>query len=75
MTTGVTNVHNIQLPMIPDGCYIPDGVYGGAGLLAVTTSTGLRVRYIMQNVQNEGAKAVVTSTLMQITTTGFRIAR
>jgi hypothetical protein len=75
MTTGITNVHNIQLPMIPDGCYIPDGVYGGAGLLAVTTSTGLRVRYIMQNVQNEGAKAVVTSTLMQITTTGFRIAR
>lgn len=75
MTTGVTNVHNIQLPMIPDGCYIPDGVYGGAGLLAVTTSTGLRVRYIMQNAQNEGNKAVVTSTLLQITTTGFRIAR
>lgn len=73
--TGVTCVHNIQLPMIPDGCYIPDGVYGGAGILAVTTSTGLRVRYIMQNVQNEGAKAVVTSTLLQITTTGFRIAR
>lgn len=75
MTTGVINVHNIQLPMIPDGCYIPDGVYGGAGLLAVTTSTGLRVRYIMQNVQNEGAKALTTSTLLQITTTGFRIAR
>ena len=75
MTTGVTSVHNIQLPMIPDGCYIPDGVYGGAGLLAVTTSTGLRVRYIMQNVQNEGAKALATSTLLQITTTGFRIAR
>jgi hypothetical protein len=75
MTTGVTNVHNIQLPMIPDGCYIPDGVYGGAGLLAVTTSTGLRVRYIMQNAQNEGNKAVITSTLLQITTTGFRIAR
>lgn len=75
MTTGVINVHNIQLPMIPDGCYIPDGVYGGAGLLAVTTSTGLRVRYIMQNVQNEGAKALATSTLLQITTTGFRIAR
>ena len=74
-TTGVTSVHNIQLPMIPDGCYIPDGVYGGAGLLAVTTSTGLRVRYIMQNVQNEGAKALATSTLLQITTTGFRIAR
>lgn len=73
--TGITCTHNIQLPMIPDGCYIPDGVYGGAGLLSVTTSTGLRVRYIMQNAQNEGNKAVVTSTLLQITTTGFRIAR
>jgi hypothetical protein len=74
-TTGVTCVHNIQLPMIPDGCYIPDGTYGGAGLLAITSSTGLRVRWIMQNPENEGAKPIVTSTLMQITTTGFRLAR
>jgi hypothetical protein len=75
LTTGVTNVHNIQVPMIPDGCYIPDGNYGGAGLLAITTSTGLKLRWIMQNANNEGAKPLITSTLMQITTTGFRLAR
>ena len=74
-TTGVTCLHQIQVPMSPDGCYIPDGTYGGAGLLAITTSTGLRLRWIMQNPANEGAKPIVTSTLMQITTTGFRLAR
>lgn len=73
--TGVTCLHNIQVPMSPDGCYIPDGTYGGAGLLAITTSTGLRLRWIMQNANNEGNKPLVTSTLMQITTTGFRLAR
>jgi hypothetical protein len=61
--------------MIPDGCYIPDGTYGGAGLLAITTSTGLKLRWIMQNASNEGNKTPITSTLMQITTTGFRLAR
>lgn len=75
VTTGVTNLHNIQVPMIPDGCYIPDGNYGGAGILAITTSTGLRLRWIMQNANNEGTKPLITSTLMQITTTGFRLAR
>jgi hypothetical protein len=75
MNTGITNIHNIQVPMSPDGCYIPDGTYGGAGLLAITTSTGLRIRWIMQNAANEGNKALVTSTLMSITTTGFRLAR
>lgn len=74
-TTGVTCLHQIQVPMSPDGCYIPDGTYGGAGLLAITTSTGQRLRWIMQNPANEGAKPIVTSTLMQITTTGFRLAR
>jgi hypothetical protein len=74
-TTGVTCLHNIQVPMSPDGCYVPDGTYGGAGLLAITTSTGQRLRWIMQNPTNEGAKPLVTSTLMQITTTGFRLAR
>ena len=74
-TTGITCLHNIQVPMSPDGCYVPDGTYGGAGLLAITTSTGQRLRWIMQNTANEGAKPLVTSTLMQITTTGFRLAR
>jgi hypothetical protein len=74
-TTGVTCLHQIQVPMIPDGCYIPDGNYGGAGLLAITTSTGLKLRWIMQNANNEGNKPLITSTLMQITTTGFRLAR
>lgn len=73
--TGVTCLHNIQVPMIPDGCYIPDGTYGGAGLLAITTSTGLRLRWIMQNANNEGTKTPITSTLLQVTTTGFRLAR
>lgn len=73
--TGITCLHNISVPMIPDGCYIPDGTYGGAGILSVTTSTGLKIRWIMQNPENEGAKPLITSTLLQITTTGFRYAR
>ena len=75
MTTGITNVHNIQVPMIPDGCYIPDGTYAGAGILSVTTSTGLRLRYLFQMPPNEGNPAFVTSTLLQFTVTGFRYAR
>jgi len=74
-TTGITCLHNIQLPMSPDGCYIPDGEYGGAGILRVTTSTGLILRYIFQNPTEEGNKALTTSALLQIITTGFRIAR
>lgn len=75
--TSITNVHNIQVPMIPDGCYIPDGTYAGAGILAVTTSTGLKLRYIFQNPTNEGVnnQPIVTSTLLQFTVTGFRYAR
>ena len=75
MTTGLVNVHNIQLPMSPDGCYIPDGTYNGAGILSVTTSTGQRIRWTMVRPQHEGAKAVITSTLLQFTVTGFRLAR
>ena len=74
--TSVTNLHNIQVPMIPDGCYIPDGTYNGAGILSVTTSTGLKLRYAFQNLPNEGVgQARVTSTLLQFTVTGFRYAR
>jgi hypothetical protein len=61
--------------MSPDGCYIPDGTYNGAGILSVTTSTGLIMRYIFQNPATEGNKTQVTSQLLQITTTGFRLAR
>lgn len=75
MTTGITNIHQIQVPMIPDGCYIPDGTYAGAGILAVTTSTGLRLRYMFQMPPNEGNPPFVTSTLLQFTVTGFRYAR
>lgn len=75
MTTGLVNVHTVQLPMIPDGCYIPDGVYGGAGLLSVTTSTGLKIRWAMIRPQNEGMKVLLTSTLLQYTVHGFRLAR
>lgn len=47
-TSGVTNRISIQLPMSPDGCYIPDGTYGGAGILEVfTTSVGQYIRYAM----------------------------
>lgn len=75
-TTAVTNIHQIQVPMIPDGCYIPDGTYAGAGILAVTTSTGLKLRFIFQNPTNEGVgQPIVTSTLLQFTVTGFRYAR
>ena len=75
-TTAVTNIHNIQVPMIPDGCYIPDGTYAGAGILAVTTSSGLKLRFIFQNPTNEGVgQPIVTSTLLQFTVTGFRYAR
>lgn len=74
--TSVTNIHQIQVPMIPDGCYIPDGTYAGAGILAVTTSTGLKLRYLFQNPTNEGVgQPIVTSTLLQFTVTGFRYAR
>jgi hypothetical protein len=73
--TAITCVHNVQLPMSPDGCYIPDGTYNGAGILSVTTSTGLIMRYIFQNPATEGFKTQVTSQLLQITTTGFRLAR
>ena len=74
--TSVTNIHQIQVPMIPDGCYIPDGTYAGAGILAVTTSTGLKLRYIFQNPTNEGVgQPIVTSNLLQFTVTGFRYAR
>lgn len=74
--TSMTNLHNIQVPMIPDGCYIPDGTYNGAGILSVTTSTGLKLRYAFQNLPNEGVvQARVTSTLLQFTVTGFRYAR
>ena len=75
LTSGLTNVHVVQLPMIPDGCYIPDGVYGGAGLLSVTTSTGLKIRWIFQNPSTEGTKRRFTSTLLQFTVNGFRLAR
>jgi len=75
MTTGLTNIHNIQVPMIPDGCYIPDGTYNGAGILSVTTSTGLKLRYIYQRPPNEGSPPVTTSSLLQFTVTGFRYAR
>jgi hypothetical protein len=75
MTTGLTNIHNIQVPMIPDGCYIPDGTYGGAGILAVTQSTGLNMRFIFQNVPGEGNAPKVTSSLLQFTVSGFRYAR
>ena len=75
MATGLTCLHNIHLPMSPDGCYIPDGEYGGAGILRVTTSTGLILRYIFQNPTEELARPQATSQLLQITTTGFRIAR
>ena len=76
VTTGITNLHNVQIPMIPDGCYIPDGTYGGAGILSVTTSTGLILRYMFQNPPNEGVgQPLVTSSLLQFTVTGFRYAR
>lgn len=72
MTSGLTDVHNIQLPMIPDGCYIPDGVYGGAGILSVTTSTGLRLRWMFQTLDG---MAATTSQFLSFTVTGFRLAR
>ena len=76
VSTGITNLHNVQIPMIPDGCYIPDGTYGGAGILSVTTSTGLILRYMFQNPPNEGVgQPFVTSSLLQFTVTGFRYAR
>ena len=75
MSTGITNLHNILLPMSPDGCYIPDGTYNGAGILSVTTSTGQRVRFLTVHPNDEGGKTLVTSTLLQFTVTGFRLAR
>lgn len=72
MTSGAANVHNIQLPMSPDGCYIPDGTYGGAGILSVMGNTGQTVRYIMQAGE---AGLLVTSTNLTFTVTGFRYAR
>jgi hypothetical protein len=80
MTTGICNVHNVQIPMIPDGCYIPDGTYAGAGILAVTTSTGLRLRFVFQRPNADGVGTIsqpgnISSSLLQFTVTGFRLAR
>ena len=72
MDSGLTCVHNISLPMIPDGCYIPDGTYNGAGLLSITTSTGLRIRYMFQTMDGFAA---TTSQALSFTVTGFRLAR
>lgn len=81
--SGITHIHNIQLPMSPDGCYIPDGTYGGAGILSVTTSAGQYLRYAM--VAGETSTGVFTSAAqlgvngsslaLGITVTGFRYAR
>jgi hypothetical protein len=74
--TSITNLHNIQLPMSPDGCYIPDGTYNGAGILSVMNNSGQTIRYITVGPSNEPPnKALVTSTLLQFTVTGFRLAR
>jgi hypothetical protein len=71
--TSIANVHNIQVPMSPDGCYIPDGNYtGGAGLLDVMDNTSQVIRYIMQGGEAPG---FVTSTALAFTVTGFRYAR
>ena len=82
-TSGVTNTHNIQLPMSPDGCYIPDGTFNGAGILSVMGNTGQTIRYAM--VAGETSTGVFTSAAqlpingsslsLRVTVTGFRYAR
>ena len=82
-TSGVAATHNIQLPMSPDGCYVPDGDFNGAGILSVFGASGLTIRYAM--VAGETSTGVFTSqaqlnTLgsslaLGITVTGFRYAR
>lgn len=74
-TTGITCYHNIQLPMSPDGCYIPDGTFNGAGILSVMPSSGQTIRYITIHPNDETGKTLVTSTILQFTVTGFRYAR
>ena len=81
LTTGLTNVHNIQLPMSPDGCYIPDGTYFGAGILSVFDSNlGTRVRFAFKRPWTDGpvgqnGAATCSSNSLAFTVTGFRLAR
>ena len=82
-TSGVTNLHQIQMPMSPDGCYIPDGLYNGAGNLAVLGATGQTIRYAM--IAGETSTGVIStgpylvssgsSLGISVTVTGFRYAR
>ena len=81
--SGVTTTHNIQLPLSPDGCYIPDGTYNGAGILSVMGNTGQTIRYAM--VAGETGTGVYTSAAqlpingsslaLSVAVTGFRYAR
>lgn len=76
--SGLTNIHNIQLPMSPDGCYIPDGTYGGAGILSVMNNSGLTIRYAMiggETAFSSSHTSYGTSLSLAVTVTGFRYAR
>jgi hypothetical protein len=78
-TTSLVNVHQIQLPMSPDGCYIPDGTYFGQGILSVfDTSSGQKIRFAMQRPWTDGPVGqlgTITSNSLSFTVTGFRLAR